>query len=127
MRPAPQRQGSSRDRRKPDRLADEPAPGLLKHQREFGQAEIEAIHRARNEHAKPPEFPRLPQPCRREARILPRKPRATFGPAAAMNLAALSRNRACSDVRCSSMARSHRPSTWKVQDAAGEDVALDFR
>ena len=32
-----------------------------------------------------------------------RNPRATFGPAAAANLAALSRSKVCSDVRCNSM------------------------
>ena len=70
MRRTPLRQRGSRDRRKPDRLADEAPPGLLEHQGELGEAEIEAIRRTRNEDAKPPELPRLPQSRRREARIL---------------------------------------------------------
>ena len=73
MRCAPQPERGRRDRRKADWLADEPAPGLFKHQRELGEAQTEAIHRTRNEDAEPSQFPRLPQPCRREARVLPAK------------------------------------------------------
>src|SRR6516162_6983064 len=80
MRRAPQPERSCRDRRKTDWLADEPAPGLFKHQRELGEAQTEAIHRTRNEDAEPPQFPRLPQPCRREARILPAKSTRHFWP-----------------------------------------------
>src|SRR5262245_44495602 len=127
MRRAPEPERSRRDRRKSDWLADEPAPGLFKHQRELGEAQTEAIHRTRNEDTEPSELSRLPQPRRREAGSCPRNPRATFGPAAAMNLAALSRNSVCSEVSCSSMTRSCPPSTRKVQHAAGDDVALDFR
>src|SRR5262249_54011806 len=69
MRRAPQPQGRSRDRREPDWLADESPPGLFKHQRELGEPQTEAIHRAWNEDAEPPELSRLPQPCGRKARI----------------------------------------------------------
>ncbi len=56
-----------------------------------------------------------------------RNPRATFGPAAAMNFAALSRSSVCSGVRCRSMAGCRAASIRKVQNAAGQHVALDFR
>src|SRR5262249_62390617 len=49
MRRVPQPEGSRRDRRKSDWLADEPAPRLFKQQRELGEAQTEAIHRTRNE------------------------------------------------------------------------------
>src|SRR6516162_8157673 len=61
MRRAPQSERGRRDRRKADWLADEPAPGLFKHQRELCKPQTEAIHRTRNEDAEPPEFARLPQ------------------------------------------------------------------
>ena len=70
MRRAPLRQRRSRNRRKPDRLADEPPPGLFKHQGKLGEAETEAVRGTRDEDAEPPEFARLAQPCRREARLL---------------------------------------------------------
>src|SRR5678815_3144911 len=70
MRRTPLRQCGRRDGRKSDRLADQPAPGLLEHQRKLGEAETEAICGTRNEDAKPAELPRLPQSRRREARLL---------------------------------------------------------
>ena len=103
----PRRQGRSRDRRKADRLADQSAAGLLEHQSEFGEAEAKTIQRCREQECQAIRVPRLPQP-RRTRSLDParRNPRATFGPAAAMNFAALSRSRVCSDVRCRSMRRS---------------------
>ena len=128
MRRVPLRQGSSGDRRQPNWLADEPAPGLLKHQGELGEAETQAVRRTRNEDAKPPEVPRLAQTCRREARILFAKyarhlrsgRHDEFGGAVAQQ----------SLLRCQMQIHDRLlgcPSAWEVQHAAGEDVALDFR
>ena len=105
MRRTPLRERGRRNRREPDRLADKSAPGLFKNQGELGEAEPKAIRGLRDKDAKPSEFSRLKQPRRREASSCSRNPRATFGPAAAMNFAALSRNKVCSDVRCRSMTR----------------------
>ena len=80
MRRAPLRQRSSRNRRQPDRLADKPAPGLFQHQGKLGEAETEAVGRIRHEDAEPPEFARLAQPCRREARLLIAKPARDLRP-----------------------------------------------
>ena len=56
-----------------------------------------------------------------------RNPRATFGPAAATNLAALSRSKVCSDVRCSSMIVARAVSSVrKVQHAAGQRRCAGF-
>ncbi len=99
----PLRQGGSGNRRQLNWLADEPPAGLLEHQGELGEAETRAVRGTRNEDAKPSSSPA----CRRRpgAKLgsCSRNPRATFAPAAAMNLAALSRNSVCSDVRCRSM------------------------
>jgi len=49
---------------------DQPAPGLLQHQGEFGQAQTEAIRGFRSEDAEPAKVARLLQTCGRKARVL---------------------------------------------------------
>ena len=69
MRRVALRQRRRRDRRQPDRFADESPPGLFKHQGKLGKAETETIHRTWHENAQPSEFSGLPQLLRREAYI----------------------------------------------------------
>src|ERR1700719_2976636 len=69
MRSVPLRQRGRRDRRKPDRLADEPPSGLFKHQSEFGEAKTEAVRGTWNKDAKPAKVPCLSQPLGRETSI----------------------------------------------------------
>ena len=80
MRGVPLRQCGRRDRCKPDWLADEPAPGLFKHQSEFSEAKTEPICGSWNKDAKPAEFSGLSQPLRRETRIAFAKSARDFRP-----------------------------------------------
>ena len=80
MRGVPLRQCGRRDRCKPDRLADEPASGLFKHQSEFSEAKTEAIRGSRNKDAKPAKLSGLSQPLGRETRIAFTKSARDFRP-----------------------------------------------
>ena len=100
---------------------------LLKHQRELGEPETQAVRRTRNEDAKPPEVSRLAQTCRRKAWILFAKyarhlrsgRHDEFGGAVAQQSLLRCQMQIHDRLLCS-------PSAWEVQHAAGEDVALDF-
>ena len=65
----PLRQCGRCDRCKPDRLTDEPASGLFKHQSELSEAKTEPIRGRRNKDAEPAKLSGLSQPLRRKTRI----------------------------------------------------------
>ena len=66
--------------RKPNRLADQRASGLLQHQSKLGEAETEAVRRTRHQHAEPAEFAGLAQARRRKARLTPAQAARDFRP-----------------------------------------------